>query len=94
MSDAEDNTIAALGRGHETVADAAVEVVVSFPPLLMSVAEVEGLRRNSVIGLGKRLVEVELSVLAGGRRLGSGYLVVRIEDQAGVLLSRVEPPGR
>lgn len=71
------------------VNDAAVELTISFPPITVSAAEVDALRRGQVVELGARLCECELSVEVGGRRMASGYLVVLVEDRPGLMISQV-----
>jgi flagellar motor switch/type III secretory pathway protein FliN len=89
-NDAAAPTLAAAGRRDSIVGDGAVELVVSFPPIVMSVAEVEALRRGSVLEIGKRLVDTELSIRADGQPVARGYLVALVGDLASVVLSRIE----
>ena len=78
-----------VGDHKPVVADAAVDLLVSFPPITMSVDEVEALRRGSVLEIGCRLMEAELSVRVGDQVVASGYLVARVEDHVGVVLRHV-----
>lgn len=84
------DTPVALGRRRDLVDDALVNVIISFPPLALPVAEVENWHRGFVIEMDGRLPEVQLSVHAGGREIAKGYLIVRVEDNVGVLLSAIE----
>lgn len=90
MSEPASNQPVALGQRRDLVGDALVNVTISFPPLTMSVAEVENWHRNFVIEIGYRLAEVQLSVHAGGREIAKGYLAVRVEDHVGVILSDIK----
>jgi flagellar motor switch/type III secretory pathway protein FliN len=90
MSETASDSPVALSPLRDLVGDAVVDVTISFPPLAVPVAEVENWHRNSVIEMGCRLVEVQLSVRAGGRDIGKGYLVVQVEDHVGVVLSDIE----
>jgi flagellar motor switch protein FliM len=76
----------AAGHTRDIVRDASVEVVVTFPPILMSAAEAESLRSGYVLEIGTRLAQTELSVQIGGRQVATGKLVAMIEDHAGVML--------
>lgn len=77
----------AAGRRDALVDDGAVEVVICFPPIVMSAAEAEALRSGQVLELGGRLVDTPLSVQVGGRQVAVGHLVVLVEDHAGIMLS-------
>lgn len=70
--------------------DSTVEVTISFPPITVPVADLRTWRRDFVVEMGMRLADVQLSVQAGGREIAKGYLVVRIEDHVGVVLSATE----
>lgn len=84
------DTPVALGQRRDLVDDAVVNVTISFPPLAVPVAEVENWHRDFIIEIGCRLAEVQLSVHADGREIAKGYLIVRVEDHVGVMLSRIE----
>lgn len=89
MSDSVATNPLAAGHTRDIVADGSVEVVLSFPPIVMSVAEAEALCSGRVLEIGARLRDVELSVQISGRHVAIGHLDVLIEDRAGVRLSNV-----
>lgn len=91
----DDSLLGAVAVGHrdDVVAEGCVEVLVSFPPIVMSVAQAEALRSGSVLELGGCLAGLDLHVQAGGRTLAIGHLVVLVEDRAGVILSNLHRVG-
>ena len=93
MSNSPSDLPVALGERTDIVDDAIVEVTISFPSIAVPVSEVRGWRRDFVIEIGSRLSEVQLSVQAGGREIAKGYLIARVEDRVGLLLSRTEANG-
>ncbi len=80
----------AAGHTRDIVNDASVEVVVSFPPIVMSAAEAESLCSGFVLEIGGRLAQTQLSVQVSGRQVATGKLLALIDDHAGVMLAMSE----
>ena len=75
------------GERHALVNKARVEITVSFPPLPMSVVDVEAMEHGQVIDLGVAADEPLRYVTMAGRSIGTGRLVI-VGNNAGLLLTR------
>jgi flagellar motor switch/type III secretory pathway protein FliN len=72
---------------EEVLRDAPVDVIVSFAPIRMTLAQVEQLVSGHVLELPDKLVDCRLTVSVGDQSVAAGHLVVMIEDdRAGILL--------
>jgi hypothetical protein len=78
-----DGDVVAAGRRGAMIDEARLRLVVSFPPVTLSVREAENLRNGVIVDLGARLSEAVMVLQLEDEVIGTGRLLL-VGSHAGV----------